>query len=235
MRSADDFRTVEPWYILRPTQLLHRVGTALRRTPTAPVVVRMPWGVHLEVDPRETIGRAIWTTGIYDLAVSEALFRLTRPGDLVIDAGANIGYMTTLFAVRAGVGGRVLAFEPHPVVVERLRGNVARLTARSGVATVDIHPTGLSAAAGEAGLVEAEGGEQNHGLARIGSGEGGVRIRTERLDDVVDDGKVGVLKMDVEVTRRRCSQGRPICSPARPSGTWCSRTIRGQQRGPAGC
>ena len=44
------------------------------------------------------LGRCLATTGIYNLAVSELLFRLIRPGDLVIDAGANVGYMSVLAA-----------------------------------------------------------------------------------------------------------------------------------------
>ena len=99
----------KPWYFHRPGQLLRRLWSGLVGLPSAPVVVLLPWGVELEVDPRETIGRAIWTTGIYDLAVSETLFRLTRSGDLVVDAGANIGYMSGLLAVRAGVTGRARA------------------------------------------------------------------------------------------------------------------------------
>lgn len=149
------------------------------------------------MDPRETIGRAIWTTGIYDLAVSETLFRLTRSGDLVVDAGANIGYMSGLLAVRAGVTGRVIAFEPHPVVVERLRGNVSRLGGLT-TAVVDVRQSGLSDTAGEAKLVAAAGEADNHGLAYIGTVESGLPIRTERLDDVIGSGTVGLMKMDVE-------------------------------------
>ena len=66
------------------------------------------------VDPTRAIGRSIVTTGLFDLAVSELLARLIDPGDIVVDAGANVGYMTVLAATAAGRSGRVLAFEPHP-------------------------------------------------------------------------------------------------------------------------
>lgn len=188
----------KPWFVRRPSQLWRRVWGAVRGTPPSAVVVRLPWGVDIEVDPSETIGRAIWTTGVYDLAVSEALFRLTRPGDLTVDAGANIGYMTGLLAVRAGTGGRVLAFEPHPQVAERLRANVARVARRSDAAPVDVRQTGLSETAGSAQLLSPADAGANHGLAFIGSGESGVSIRTERLDDVIGADTVGVMKLDVE-------------------------------------
>jgi FkbM family methyltransferase len=188
----------KPWYFHRPGQLLRRLWGGLRGLPTASVVVPLPWGVGLEVDPREAIGRAIWTTGVYDLAVSETLFRLTRPGDLAIDAGANIGFMTGLMAVRAGPGGRVIAFEPQPVLAGQLRGNVARIAQRPGAAEVEVRQTGLSDVAGTARLIPPTDASANHGLAHIGTGEGGWEIVTERLDDVIGDATVGVLKVDVE-------------------------------------
>ena len=53
-------------------------------------------------DSTKTIGQSIRTTGLYDLAVSEVLARLIDPGDTVVDAGANVGYMTVLAAAAAG-------------------------------------------------------------------------------------------------------------------------------------
>lgn len=150
------------------------------------------------MDPHETIGRAIWTTGVYDLAVSETLVRLTRPGDLVVDAGANIGYMTGLLAVRAGVNGRVIAFEPHPIVADRLRRNVARLANRPDMAPVEVRESGLSETTGTANLLSHHDEATNHGLAYIGAGVGGLSIRTERLDEVVGANTISVMKMDVE-------------------------------------
>ena len=60
------------------------------------------WGISVIADPAKMIGRSLFTTGIYDLAVSEVLARLIEPGDTVVDAGANVGYMTLLAGVAAG-------------------------------------------------------------------------------------------------------------------------------------
>src|SRR5262245_1976654 len=43
-----------------------------------------------------------------------------RPGTLVIDVGANIGYFTRRFAGWVSEGGRVLAVEPEAVNFARL-------------------------------------------------------------------------------------------------------------------
>lgn len=51
---------------------------------------------------------------------------LVRPGDVVVDAGANTGYYTLLFSHLAGARGRVHAFEPVPPTFELLADHVTR-------------------------------------------------------------------------------------------------------------
>jgi FkbM family methyltransferase len=53
-------------------------------------------------------------------------FRQTlRPGDVVVEAGANIGTHTVAMAQMVGAGGRVLAFEPQRLVFQNLCANIA--------------------------------------------------------------------------------------------------------------
>lgn len=147
----------KPWYVYRPSQLIRRVGRAVGGTPAGPTMVRLPWGYPFQIDPRETIGRAIWTTGLYDLAVSEALFRLVRPGSVCLDVGANIGYMSSLMAFQAGSAGRVLAFEPHPMVGDMLAKNLDQFSRQSAAAPVTLHPVAVSDVAGDARLLDTDG------------------------------------------------------------------------------
>ena len=49
-----------------------------------------------------------------------------RPGDRVLDIGANLGYYTTLFGRLVGAGGRVMAIEAAPRNAELLARNVAQ-------------------------------------------------------------------------------------------------------------
>src|SRR5204862_4775408 len=72
------------------------------------------------------MGRSMWHLGIYDLVLSESLWRLIAPGEACADVGSNIGYTACLMAARSGSGGKVVAFEPHPHLREELAANVAR-------------------------------------------------------------------------------------------------------------
>jgi FkbM family methyltransferase len=187
----------KPWYVYRPRQLVRRAARSLAAPPEC-ATVRLPWGVELAVDPRETIGRALWTTGVYDIAVSELLYRLTPPGAVAVDAGANVGYMTGLLAVRAGPGGVVYAFEPHPTVADQLRENAARIARHPSAARVVVCAAALSDAPGEVRLVQPDGFAANHGLGRVGDGPAGIPVEARRLDDAVPEGRIDVLKIDVE-------------------------------------
>jgi len=185
---------LKPWFVYRPGQLLRRVARAVR-PPSDPVqVVDLPWGCSLQIDTRETIGRAIWTCGVYDLSVAEVLTRLADPKLLAIDAGANIGAMTGLLAICAA---EVWAFEPHPDVCHRLVGNVARFVGHTGFAPCRVFEQALSDSDGEARLENTDGFAANHGLARITGGVG-IPVATARLDTLLGDREVGLMKLDVE-------------------------------------
>ncbi len=48
-----------------------------------------------------------------------------RPGDVFYDVGANVGIFSMLAAHRTGMGGHVVAFEPHAATIATLLENVA--------------------------------------------------------------------------------------------------------------
>ena len=193
-------RLWKPWFVYRPSQLVRRVLATSRPRPRGDTPLRASWGADLIADPTRTIGYSILTTGLHDLAVSEALFRLISPGDTVVDAGANVGYMTVLAAVAAGPGSRVLAFEPHPELFAVLERNVADARRHWSAARVDTYRAALGARAGLAALHVPPDFETNDGLARIepGSNQQSLTVAVATLDEVLGDAPVGVLKLDVE-------------------------------------
>jgi FkbM family methyltransferase len=81
-------------------------------------------GVVLRIDPRDDY-QVLMLLGLYDRGALEALRTYCRPGSIVIDAGAHIGYFSVEAARRVGGGGEVHAFECDPRVAERLREHAA--------------------------------------------------------------------------------------------------------------
>ncbi len=195
-------RLWKPWFVHRPSQLLRRALSALHPPAPGCQPLTTSWGMTLLADPSKTIGRSIATTGIYDLAVSEALARLIEPGDTVIDAGANIGYMTLLAAVVAGPAGKVLSFEPHPDLFAIVQRNVVAAREQCGIGQTELHNVALGAQDGTAELVIPSEFAGNDGIARIattsGPGEKTIVVALKSLDNLLGGQSVRVMKLDVE-------------------------------------
>jgi FkbM family methyltransferase len=129
----------------------------------------------------------------------------------VVDAGANVGYMTGILAARSGPDGRVLAFEPNPLVLPRLRANVARFSQRPGTAPIEIFPLALSDSTGTARLATPQGFGANNGIGFLTTNEvvgaATVNVETRRLDDILSSANVAVMKLDVEGHERAVLSG----------------------------
>lgn len=67
------------------------------------------FGVHVMLD------------GAWETWLTSFMARRIKPGMAVVDAGANHGYYTLMFAHLVGLQGRVAAIEPHPRTTSLLR------------------------------------------------------------------------------------------------------------------
>lgn len=201
-RSEMIQRALKPWFVFQPWQVFRRLGVVLAPPPSRYVPLRTSWGVPVIANPRRTIGASIQTTGIFDLAVSEALARLISPGEVVADAGANVGYMTLLAALAAGRQGRVLAFEPHPDLFKILEQNASSTRNQDRFAVVETINAALGDRTGSAFLHCPPSFEFNDGISKLGNEphpEGqSTSVRVTTLDEALGTAVVSVLKMDVE-------------------------------------
>src|SRR3954453_14969105 len=115
---------LKPEYLYRPWQLLRRLraGTGGK---DAPVRVRLAGGADFVAPASDDIAKALLHLGVFDLVVTETLWRLIDPGEVVVDAGGNIGHMSSIMAARVGAlcGGVVWALEPHPQLFRELQAN----------------------------------------------------------------------------------------------------------------
>ncbi len=201
---------LKPEYLYRPSQLIRRLSRVFAGRP-AEGRVTLPWGVTMQVRPRDALSLHLWHLGVLDLPVSEVIWRLLSPGDTAVDVGANIGYYSGLMAARVGAAGKVWAYEPHPEIFMDLKRH-AEAWRVSGLplAPVDARECAASDAVGTAELFESDEFTGNRGTASL---EGAVdhathqpratvrkiSIATRRLDDeLAGVGSIGVMKVDVE-------------------------------------
>jgi FkbM family methyltransferase len=129
---------------------------------------------------------------------------MLRPGDVVVDCGANRGDIT---AQLAATGAIVHAFEPDPYSLLKLRERFA------GASNVHLHAAAVGVSSGRIRLMRAANWEANPDLASVKSTivPGGANIaEAEGIDVALVDfpaflrdlvathGRVALVKMDIE-------------------------------------
>jgi FkbM family methyltransferase len=71
------------------------------------------------------VGRSLKLYGEYCQGEAALFEQIVKPGNIVVEAGANIGSHTIHLAQLAGDNGQVWAFEPQRLVFQLLAGNMA--------------------------------------------------------------------------------------------------------------
>jgi FkbM family methyltransferase len=137
--------------------------------------------------------------GYWEMWVTEVIAGLVRPGMVVADIGANLGYFTLLMADLVGPRGRVHAFEPNPSMIDRLRRS---LDVNGFAPRAAVHHVALGARDGERVIFAAPPGEPKNGhivrCADVEPPAGGAIMETVRLDSRQDWRAVEFAKIDVE-------------------------------------
>jgi FkbM family methyltransferase len=188
-------------------QLIRWLLEPLLPAGTASYLADLPGGGQIELRYRERIGLSRMIHGKFESAEIMFLIQRAKPGTTAVDAGANVGLFTIPLARAVGSAGTVLAFEPSPENVARLRRNIA-LNALNNVAVYD---AALAERCGRAWL-QVERDPAYHALLPTGSEQqdGVVEVETLRLDDAwIDAGRplVSVMKVDVEGSEARVLTG----------------------------
>ena len=133
----------------------------------------------------------------YETIESAFISALLRPGDVLLDIGANIGWFTLLASTLVGESGRVHAFEPRRPTVDYLRRSVAMNGLQS---MVTVHEFELADREGEFRLAWKKN-SRNPGhsylVDREMDGLETIPIQLRTLDSLRLD-KVDFVKLDVE-------------------------------------
>jgi FkbM family methyltransferase len=134
----------------------------------------------------------------YNIEELDFLRAHTPNGGVFVDVGANAGTYALPLARHVGPNGRVVAVEPHPVMVARLAFNQAA-SAANNVALI-------AAAAGDAdGELMIETDRENYGASHVypdaSARSDAIRVPAMRLLRILQDqrlDKIDSLKIDVE-------------------------------------
>lgn len=126
-----------------------------------------------------------------------------RPGDVILDIGAEVGTDTVAFADAVGPNGRVIAVEAHPVAFRLLQRTVELSRLQDRVTCVH---AAITSTAGEV-IIEDGASLLRSTMVRQGTGH---RVRGLTLDELCAElglGEIALLKMNIEGAERDALQG----------------------------
>lgn len=162
-------------------------------------------GLRWNLDLREGIDLSIYLFGRFERTTVRAYQRLLKPGDTVIDIGANIGAHTLQLARCVSPNGRVVAIEPTEYAYGKLTQLLEDNRPLSNI--VSSHQAMLTETT-DSGLVEqlysswsVEGGNEPQHPMHLGTGKATRGARAVALDDLVHElglKRIDLIKLDVD-------------------------------------
>lgn len=190
-----------------PSLLLRKAVAKVRRhmvsLPESPIQKRMPGGIvfeHVRLPFLDEEDQRAMLTQTYDIILCDCLRRHLDPDAIVLDVGANIGYIAAIAASCLGPNGEVHAFEPLAECFERLQA-VQRLNPEFHF---HMHNVALGAEKGSLPIAFDPRGEMRNATLVPGTRSESTRVvPVWRLDDYIFDAiaqpeRIGLIKIDVE-------------------------------------
>ena len=197
MRGASGRDTLILWAsaLAAPVTALIRLDGFEPPVLLADVAVRVPGTGEFHL--RRGTDDIIHVLNAREPHVRRVLEEWLRPGDVFVDAGANIGYFSMIARARVGASGWVIAVEMMPQTAARLR-----LHGEINAADLTLVENALSDKEGD--TVTATSSAQKFGQASISIGESDARtisiaVKTVTLEGVLSGVEhVRLVKMDLE-------------------------------------
>jgi FkbM family methyltransferase len=172
-------------------------------------------GLDMETDLHDSLQLA---RGSYEPTEVAWYHAHIKPGDRVLELGGNIGYFTCLYAQWVGPEGRVVAYEPDPM----LHAINERNLARNGVAAqAEVRRSAVSDAAGSATFFRAGRNYGNNSLFRDDADAlGGTSFDVDVVtldEDLADfEGRFDFVKMDIQGAESHVLSGMQKMFEERP-------------------
>ncbi len=164
------------------------------------------FGHEMFLDPSDSIvSPFLLRDGYFEPYETAIIASQIRPGDVVLDIGANIGYYTLILARLVGETGRVYAFEPDPANFELLKKNVRA----NGYQNVVYVKKAVSDQSGPLSLYLCPDNKGDHRIYDSQDNREVVEIEAVSLDEHFSEfqGEINFIKMDIQGAEGRAVRG----------------------------
>lgn len=164
--------------------------------PNKPTYVDLPAeGFRLYIyKEKDLLSDGILINNFYEPLQTKVIKDLVKEGDIVVDAGANIGYYTILLSKLVGSTGKVYAFEPSKNSIKLLKKNLKFNKCNN----VILITKALSDKEGELSFYINQLDKGNNSIKEaIGSEK--VKVKCTTIDSCIPkDENISLMKMDIE-------------------------------------
>lgn len=156
-------------------------------------VCRTSDGFDISVIGNDLIGRHIFFSGKFDRSIAETLQLFSEPGDVILDIGANVGYVSCVL-LQTIPDSTIYCVEPQPNIAHLLRKNLSRFGQDRG----HVLEAALSDENGSVTMALTPG---NFGASTIRSGnsDGVLTVKCLHAGEYLSQfSKIDLIKVDVE-------------------------------------
>lgn len=140
---------------------------------------------------------------LYEPETSKFIVKTLKKGDTFIDIGANNGYFSLMASILVGSTGKVYAFEPTPDSFKRLQTNVHINKFKN----IKLFECALGDKVGKIKLNISKKEDGQNSIADIVDKKESIDVEVRRLDDILKDKKVNLIKIDVEGYEKEVFKG----------------------------
>jgi FkbM family methyltransferase len=160
-------------------------------------------GTKMLLDPYDMVSLRILETGQWEPESGRAVAGHLSPGATFIDVGAHIGYYSLQASRVVGASGHILAIEPNPQTLPKLRDNIAANNDR----TISVWPVACAESESTLQLYAAPRGNtgesslSKENASHAGAPSAVYSVAARPLDAIVAEAnlsRVDVIKIDVE-------------------------------------
>jgi FkbM family methyltransferase len=163
--------------------------------PKGKTVLQTNFGFKIQIDPvfDKNIENVIYQRGVYELGTLDVLQSFLNEGDVFVDVGANIGFLSLAACAKVKGNGKVYAFEPVPSTYNILKTNKSI----NGFDQLQLNQFALGNEEAEVMIFNEN---ENRGGASIinNTKSKGIKILLKRLDDLNIRETINAIKIDVE-------------------------------------
>lgn len=189
---------------------LNRLGRAVgwqldKRIRHGTRTIRLPNGALFVAHPDCVVSSALIYAAWPEFRELQFIRRLLKPGDVILDVGANVGHISLLLVDIVGAEN-VFAFEPTPISFQRLAENWQT----NGWETSNLFQTAIGRSNGSVLIPNSTRPETKNAVSSKNGMAGGIQVPLRTLDDCREHWgrrRIGFLKIDVEGYEREVFAG----------------------------